>query len=98
MTTHKAHVNILHNQCLALFTLAVLTEFAASRSDARGAWIYEHATRRIMPDFFDPETLERPCPIHIPKVIVDYCAWLDDETTIVNSPRADVETLPGVGR
>src|SRR5260370_41488698 len=93
MTTYKAHVNLMHNQCLALQTIVSLRDPAATRNDSRAVWIYEHAARHILPELYEGteerSLLARPFtprafyPMYLPKVmIVD--SMIDDDATRVN--------------
>jgi hypothetical protein len=67
MTTHKAHTNLFHNQCLALHALTMLMAINDERRtrDAGALtyryryevqctdWIYWHAARHVIPALFD---------------------------------------------
>ena len=62
MTTHKAHVNILHNQCLALQAIGVFMNIYAERCacdlswdyvSAIADWTYLRAARHVLPALFD---------------------------------------------
>jgi hypothetical protein len=77
MTTHKAHSNLFHNQCLALQSIAIFLEFAGNARNWHAAWIYEHAGRQILPDLWEGID-ERPIPVEfLPKVVI-----LDDPPTL----------------
>jgi hypothetical protein len=84
MTTHKAHVTLFHNQCLALQAVAIFTAIYQERLardeswDYRSAiadWIYGHAARHMIPSLFNgvPES-PYPCfssghPMRLPRVV-----------------------------
>jgi hypothetical protein len=85
MTTHKAHTNLFHNQCLALHALTMLMAINVEKTErrAKAHWIYWHAARHVIPALFDGVD-EAPMPRpedafrDLPKVII----VSDDETTL----------------
>jgi hypothetical protein len=82
VTTHKTHVNLLHNQCLAIQTLGILLSLAARRSDKGARATYRQAARRILPDLLasyegsteDTVTPERP---RVLPMMIAYCERVD---------------------
>jgi hypothetical protein len=77
VTTHKAHTNLFHNQCLALQSIAIFLEFAGNARNWHAAWVYERAGRKILPELWEGIE-EKVEPVLNPaKVIV-----LDDAPTI----------------
>ena len=80
MTTHKAHTNLFHNQCLALQAIAILLERAGIQGNYRAAWIYERAGRTILPELWEG-VQERPIPVEfLPKVIVEDPEFYEKQT------------------
>lgn len=98
MTTHRAHANLFHNQCLALQAIAILLKRNAW--NRRAAWIYEHAARGLLPDIFPEEEPPMPTdvPVYLPKVMLCDGVESSEDVTLVNrSERRNVETLKGIG-
>jgi hypothetical protein len=102
MTTHKAHVNLLHNQCLAIQAIVIFMDLNARRERSRAnevaQWIYEHAARRVLPALYEgteeqsmPARLFTPrafASAYLPKVMIADCD-IDDEATLVDTRRVN---------
>jgi hypothetical protein len=94
VTTHKLHVNILHNQCLALQTIVILLDYAVQRRDDRAVRTYERAAAWVIPEL----------AADLPSVIIDE-ELVDEDATLINfdrmlnrTVRIPSDTLKGVGR
>jgi hypothetical protein len=97
MTTHKAHTNLFHNQCLALHALTMLMAINDERRtrDAGALayryryevqctdWIYWHAARHVIPALFDGvDEAPMPRPEDAFRDLPKVIIASDDETTL----------------